>query len=313
MSLRIATVTANPSVDVCVAVDRVLPQRKLRCGPPRRDPGGGGLNAARVIRRLGGDPGVIFAAGGDSGQRLQGLVRDEKLTCYVVPIAGDTREDFTADERTSGDQYRFVLPGPRLTAAESDQLLEAVWTLTPHPDLILASGSLPRGVASGFYGRLAMRAREAGRRFAVDASGSALRAALSAGVWMAKPNLAELEELVGTALPTQDQRVAACQSIVARGRAEVVALTLGAEGALLVTAGGVWRAPAIDVTVVSAIGAGDSFMGAFVWAVANAEPLPEAFRWAVAAGAAALTAEGTQLCRAADTRRLKQKVCVQRF
>ena len=308
MSLRIATLTANPSVDVCVSVDRVEPVRKLRCGPPRRDPGGGGLNAARVIRRLGGRPTAILAAGGPTGRRLAELLSAERMAARIVQIAGETREDFTAAEALSGDQYRFVLPGPRVTAAEARTLLQTCAELEPKPDIVLASGSLPPGAPTTLYGQLATRVRDAGGRFAVDASGKALRHALAAGVWLAKPNLQELQELSGRPLTDTRARIYACQDLIRRGSAEIVALTLGAEGALLVCPSGVWRAPALRIAAVSAVGAGDSFMGALLWAHAAGQPLVEALRWAMAAGAAALIAPGTQLCRVSDTRRLRDQV-----
>lgn len=311
MSLRIATLTVNPAVDVCTAAEHVEPHRKLRCASPRRDPGGGGLNAARVIRRLGGKPIAVFAAGGVNGRRLCELVRTEGLACRIVPIAGDTREDFTVTEERSGDQYRFVMPGPRVTAAEATRLELAVSGLDPKPDIVLASGSLSPGVPVAFYGRLARQVRAAGGKLALDAAGRALRHGLAAGVWLAKPNLNELEELMQAPLATTALQLAACRVLVARGEAEVVALSLGRDGAILVSTSEAWRAPALSVTAASAIGAGDSFMGAFVWAFADGGSLVAAFRWAMAAGAAALMAPGTQLCRATDARRLVRLVRVE--
>jgi 6-phosphofructokinase 2 len=311
VTLRVATLTANPALDVCASVDRVEPQRKLRCDSPRLDAGGGGLNAARVIRRLGGRAVAVFTAGGRTGERLRDLVSAEAFPTRIVPIAGETREDFTATERVSGDQYRFVMPGPRLMRAEADLLARTLAELAPRPDIVLASGSLPPGAPAAFYGRIARQVRDAGGKFAVDASGRALRNALAEGVWLAKPNLRELEELSGTPLPTVPLQAAACKVLVDRGDAEVVALTLGRDGALLCSAAGTWRAPGLNVTAISSVGAGDSFAGAFVWSIAGGASLPEALKWAMAAGAAALLAPGTQLCRAADVRRLALQVCVQ--
>jgi 6-phosphofructokinase 2 len=252
----------------------------------------------------------VLTAGGLTGLRLCELLKTERLETHIVTVAGETREDFTVDETQSGRQFRFVLPGPRLTRVEIDSLDRAVASLQPAADLVLASGSLPVGVPAAWYGRLARQVRDAGGRMAIDASGPALRHALNAGVWLAKPNLNELEDHCGRALADDAARLQACRALVADGAAELVALSMGQQGAMLVSADGVWRAPAIPVQAVSTIGAGDSFTGAFLWAFALGRPMGEAFRWAMAAGAAALLAPGAQLCRAADVRRLLPQVAV---
>jgi 6-phosphofructokinase 2 len=238
------------------------------------------------------------------------LLTAEGVPVLVVPIAGETREDFTATETASGDQYRFVMPGPRLTRVEVDRVLTALAELVPAPDIVLASGSLPPGAPPDLYGRVARRVRRAAGRFAGDASGEALRHALQAGVWLAKPNLREMEEVAGERLATSAARLAACRALVACGQAEVVALSLGKDGAMLVSRSEAWFSPALSVRAISTIGAGDSFMGVFLWATARGEPLVGSFRWAMAAGAAALMAPGAQLCRAIDVRRLVKRVCV---
>ncbi|HWA63579.1 MAG TPA: PfkB family carbohydrate kinase, partial [Caulobacteraceae bacterium] len=188
----IATLTVNPAVDVSAEVDRLEPERKLRCEAVRHDPGGGGVNVARVIRRLGGDALAVLAAGGDAGARLSRLLAAEGVETRAVPIAGETREDFTALDRSSGRQYRFVLPGPQLARAELQRIVSQTVGLTPKPSVVVASGSLPPGAPPDLYGRLARRLARRGVRMALDASGPALAAGLAAGVWLAKPNLREL-------------------------------------------------------------------------------------------------------------------------
>ncbi|MFI4936595.1 MAG: 1-phosphofructokinase family hexose kinase [Caulobacterales bacterium] len=306
----VATLTLNPSVDLCASVDRIEPTRKLRCYDVRRDPGGGGINIARVIRRLGGRAVAIFPAGGAPGERLKAMLRAERTPFHSLDIAGETREDFTAQDHLTGEQYRFVMPGPRLKPAEWAAALDAVATLDPAPAILAASGSLPPGAPAGLYGRLAMSARSTGIRLALDAAGPALRYGLAAGVWLVKPNLRELEELTGHPLPDMASRLEACRAIVSHGGAEIVALSMGAQGALLVSASEAWRAEAPALTPLSAIGAGDSFMAALTWALHAGAAPAEALRRAVAAGSAALLAPGTQLCRAADVRRLLERVCV---
>ena len=306
----IATLTLNPAIDVSTSTDRVEPSRKLRCAPGRRDPGGGGINVARVARRLGAEALAIYPAGGFTGRLLQQLVEQEEVRSVVVPAAGETREDFTVLEAASGEQYRFVLPGPHLHGVEWMACLRALADLRVKPDFVCASGSLPPGAPDDFYARVAEIVCTWGVRMALDCSGAPLKAALDERLFLIKPNLRELSELTGLPLEDDGARIRACRELIAARRIEAVALTLGAEGAMLVTRDGAWRAAGLPIEPVSTVGAGDSFLGAMVWALASNLTLAEAFPHAVAAGSAALLADGTELCRAEDVRRLLPRVRV---
>ncbi len=307
----VVTLTMNPAIDLSTSVDRVEPVRKLRCGPGRRDPGGGGINVARVATRLGCAVKAVYPAGGEVGRLLDRLVAAEGVASLMVPILGETREDVTVFDQSRGEQFRFVLPGPRLDEPEWLACLEALRAVGPKPAYVCASGSLPPGAPDDFYARVAEIAAGWGAKFLLDTSGAALKAALEARVHLIKPNLRELRELTGAPLRDQASMIAACRGLIARGSPELVALTLGADGALLVSATQAWRAPALAIRPVSTIGAGDSFLGAMIWALASNQPLDEAFRHAVAAGSAALLAPGAELCRAADVRRLAGEVAIE--
>lgn len=304
MSL-IATVTMNPAVDVFTSADRVEPVRKLRCRGQSRDPGGGGINIARVAHRLGGLTTAIYPAGGLVGSLLEQLVQAEGIPAKVVRVAGETREDFTVFDESAGKQYRFILPGPRLRGMEWMECLRVVANLDTRPALLCASGSLPPGVPDDFYVRLAEIASGYGARFVLDASGLALQAAArDAHIHLIKPNLNELRELAGERLETDDDMFAACRALVTSRRIDAVALTLAERGALLVTRDRAWRIRPPNVPIVGSVGAGDSFLGGMAWAMARGEPIEEAFRYGVAAGTAAVLAPGTELSRAADIGRL---------
>ena len=265
---RIITVTPNPAIDISTSVSKVLPLQKLRCGPARRDPGGGGVNVARVFRRLGGAATAVYPAGGATGQLLRRLVDREGLSSVAIEINRETREDFTVTEEASGRQYRFVLPGPPLSESEWKDCLNAVAELQDVP-FVVASGSLSAGIPDDFYARVAEVAKRANSKVVIDSGGRPLAAALEEGLYLIKPNLRELQELVSTTLTDQSAWVAASRSIISRGGAEIVALTLGGGGALLITATEASRAQAPEVPVVSAVGAGDSFLGAMVWSLAT--------------------------------------------
>lgn len=309
----ILTLTMNPAVDIFTSTPRVEPTHKLRCGPALVHPGGGGINVARVIARLGGDVLAMYPAGGITGRLLCQLLETENVACRPVDIAGETRQSFSAHEESSGLDYRFVLPGPHLSEWEWQPCLEAAADMQVASGLAVASGSLPPGVPADFYARLARRLAARGVRLVLDTSGAPLGAALEAGVYLIKPSLRELGEATGAALDTMVQRHAACRALVRSGRAQVVALSLGAEGALVVTADEAWHAPALRVHVVTTIGAGDSFVGGLVHALAGGDDVQEAFRYAMAASAAALLSSGTALCRPEDVARLLPEVQVRAF
>jgi 6-phosphofructokinase 2 len=307
----IATLTLNPAIDVSTSAERVEPTRKLRCRAGRRDPGGGGINVARVASRLGAEAIAVYPCAGLAGQLLHRLVELEGLRSIAVPVSGETREDFTVLDAASGEQYRFVLPGPHMHGAEWMACLKALAGLDVRPDIVCASGSLPPGAPDDFYARVAEIVASWGVRFALDTSGAPLKAALRERLCLIKPNLRELREIAGGALDDEASLTAACRALIAQGRTEAVALTLGHEGALLVTADRAWRAAPMPLQAVSAVGAGDSFLGGMAWAIAAKKPLEEAFRYGVAAGSAAVLAEGTELSRPEDVRRLLPQVVIE--
>jgi 6-phosphofructokinase 2 len=304
----IVTLTINPAIDIFVNVGRIEPTRKLRCSPPKRDPGGGGINVARVAHRLGGDVTAIYPIGGQIGKLLQRLVEREDIESLVTPSHVETRENFTVYEESTGEQYRFVLPGSALHRAEWQAVLDRLASLAEPPKFVVASGSVPPGVPNDFFAHVVRHAKALGAKTVIDTSGAALAAVLDEGVTAIKPNLVELIEFAGLPLDRDEDRIAACRKMAADGRAEMVALTLGEQGALLVTADRAWRALPLAIEAVSSVGAGDSFLGGLVAALAGGKSLDEAFRIAIAAASAAVLMPGTGLCQPQEVKRLLQKV-----
>jgi len=313
---RILTLTLNPALDVSTAIDRVEPVHKMRCGAPSQHPGGGGINVARVLHRLGADVTAIYPAGGATGAVLTTLLQAEGVPVQVLPIAGETRESFSVHESGTGQDWRFVLPGPAMSEAEWRACREAVLTALGEPgqDLgetwVVASGGLPPGVSDACCADLAREVRARGARFVVDTNGPALAQALAAGVDVFKPSLRELRQLTGQALSDEASQVAAARALIDAGRAGVVALSLAEQGAILVTAEGAWRAGALNVPVASTIGAGDSFVAGLVFGLAQGQAPQQAFAQALATSAAALLSHGTSLADPADVTRLLPEVVV---
>lgn len=305
---RIATLTLNPAMDLSTATAQVEPTRKLRCSLPRYDPGGGGINVARVVAELGGDVVAVYPAGGPFGDMLERILAALALPQLRVPIAGDTRESFTVDETATGRQFRFVLPGPELSAAEQQACLDAIAALDPAPEFIVLSGSFPPGVALAYFDAVAALARRIKARLVLDCSGEALAyAAGRGGIHLLKPSLSELATLMGGKVEGAAAQEAALRELIGRGVAEVIVLSLGGEGAVLASREGIERFPPLDVPVCSAVGAGDSMVGAMVLALSRGWSLHEAVRYGIAAGSATIMRPGTELCRVEDVQRLYWK------
>jgi 6-phosphofructokinase 2 len=300
---RIATLTLNPTIDVSFEVDRIVPTHKMRGDGERHDPGGGGINVARVVTRLGGDSRCYYLSGGATGAALDALIDQLLLARSRVQIRGETRVSTSVFERSSRLQYRFVTSGPEVAPVEWQQCLESL--SQRKCEYLVASGSLPPGAPDHFYALAATVAARQGARFVLDSSGRGLAGGLEqGGVFLVKPSLAELAALVGQELSTDDDIAEAARTIVDRGAARHVAVTMGEHGAMLVNGSGVLRLAAIATTVVSAVGCGDSFLAAMVQALAEGSEPEEAFRFGMAGGAAATLTPGTSLARAEDIHRL---------
>ena len=306
---RIVTVTPNPAVDVSTSVERLTDAHKMRCEAPVVHPGGGGINVARVLHRLGTDVLAICPAGGPTGERLQLLLHHEGVPTKAIPIAGETRESFTAHVREDGRELRFVLPGPRLSPSEWQDCLNNL--RHGQADWVVSSGSLPPGVPIEGHAQVAQLARGMGARMVLDSSGTALASALVEGVWLVKPSLRELSEFSGIELNTPALQRQAARELIAQGRAHMVALSLGDAGAMLVTADQCLQAQSLNVPVASSVGAGDSFLAALVWALDQQFSLQQALATAMAAGAAAVMGKGTALCQPQDLVKLRAQVQIE--
>jgi len=301
----IVTLTMNPALDIATSTDRVVPTHKLRCAPPRYDPGGGGINVARAVHALGGDTAAIFPVGGPAGEMIHHLLDQEGVRHHPIAIGGFTRESLAVEDRQSGEQFRFILPGPEVSDADQERCLDQLSAAAAAADFIVASGSLPLGVPEDFYSRVAGLAQKLGRRLVLDTSGAALKQA-GHGIYLLKPSLRELQDLAGAEIRTECEQEQAAREVIAQGRSEIVVLSLGAEGALLVTAEECDRFAAIPVEARSTVGAGDSMLAGIVLGLSRALPLRKAVRFGLAAGAAALLGSGTQLCQRSDVERLYQ-------
>lgn len=306
----IVTLTINPAIDKNSTTDRVVPERKLRCTPPRYEPGGGGINVARAIKRLGGVSMAIYPAGGTTGQMLQELLEKEKLEYRVIPVKTLTRENLIIFEESTGQQFRFGMPGPALEEEEWQKCLCVISDTKPAPEYIVVSGSLPSGVPNDFYSRAARIGSNLGARVIVDASGEELRQALHGGVYLIKPNMHEFSELVGKEINDESELEAEAKKLIDDRRSEVVVVSLGAGGILAVSKQSCERIQSPTIPIKSKVGAGDSMVAGIALSLARGQSLDDALCVGVAAGAAAVMTPGTELCRRDDTEHLYQQMKV---
>lgn len=299
---KILTLTVSPAIDKSTKFAGLVAEQKIRCETPHFDAGGGGINVSKAITRLGGNSLAVFTVGGASGELLQDLVKKEGIDFQTIKTESWTRENFIAVDTHTNAQYRFGMPGPTITEKESKEILKAIEEAKP--DFLVASGSLSPGLGDDFYEKVAAISRKIGSKLIIDTSGAPLERAIDEGVYLLKPNVGELAKLVKKESLEIDEVDDAAREIIRQGKCEVVVVSLGPQGAVLVTKDICEHIPAPPVQKKSTVGAGDSMVGGMVWALSEGKDLSEMLRWGVACGSAATMNEGTQLFTKQDAHKL---------
>jgi 1-phosphofructokinase family hexose kinase len=300
----ILTVTPNPSLDYLFETDRLVWDDANRCDSPRVRPGGQGINVTRAARALGGASSAVALLGGTTGAELERFLHTEGTPCFPISIAGTTRVFFGVRERETGRSLLVNPRGPRIDPSEVDrihtQLNLAI--AQARPAWVTGCGSIPPGLPEDFYARIGDAAHTEGARFVVDCDGAALRAALPSADLIV-PNRHEAERLAETRIGDLVSAGVVARKLASRGPS-LVAITLGAEGAVLTDGRETWYAAPPEFTHGSAVGAGDAFLAALLIELQSDSGLQGALCRAVAAGAAVLCGRGSDLLNANDARRL---------
>lgn len=306
---EIFTLTLSPSLDSATTTAKMYPEGKLRCTAPVFEPGGGGINVARAIVYLGGQAHAIFPIGGPTGEHLKELLDREGIQTETLTTADWTRQNLHVHVGSSGEQFRFVMPGAQLTQSEFDQLAERVNTI-PTGSILVISGSLPPGTPLEKLIELVQQAKANGLQCIIDSSGDALKACLDlGGIALVKPNQNELSALIGRTLEDPDDVRNAAKELVQSGAAERVVVSLGPQGALAVDRDHCVQVVPPPVKKMSTVGAGDSMVGAMTLKLSQGADLIDTVRFGVAAGSAATLNLGTRLCSLEDTLRLYGYIC----
>jgi 6-phosphofructokinase 2 len=299
---KIITVTFNPTIDKSTSIDALIPEKKLHCSEPTFEPGGGGINVARAIKKLGGEATAIYPAGGYSGKFLNELMSREGVPVNPIETKSHTRENLIVFDRSTNQQYRFGMPGSEVREEEWRRVLEVLEE--SNPDYIIASGSLPPGVPVDIFSKVASIAKNKNAKLIIDTSGEALKKAVDTGVYLIKPNLAELSSLVGIEEVHHEKVYDIARDIISRKCCQAVMVSLGPAGAMLITKDEVYHAIPPVVKRLSTVGAGDSMLAGVVLSLAAGKSLKEALQYGVACGTAATLNPGTELCKLEDVERL---------
>lgn len=303
--MKIATLTFSPALDKNTWIDRLLPEKKLRCDEPEYEPGGGGINVSRAISFMGGESLAIYAAGGSSGEKIADILAKEGVTSQRwIKTKRSTRVNLLVTEKTSGNQYRFGMPGDPLGENEIEECLDAIRNLPEGIEYLVASGSPPPNAPDDLYVTIKHILGKRNIRFVVDAPGKALENAVNTGVWMIKPNLRELSQIAGKEEIAGTDQEDIASGIVNSGKVDVLVLSMGPRGAMMVTRDQTEYVVPPTVKPTSTVGAGDSMVAGIVLSLSRGEDLGTALKWGVAAGTAATMTSGKDLCKKDDVERI---------
>ncbi|NPU90029.1 MAG: 1-phosphofructokinase family hexose kinase [Fervidobacterium sp.] len=307
----IFTLTMNPCLDRYIYVDDLIVDDTIRAKKVVDYPAGKGIDVSRVIRELGGVSIAIALVGGDTGRKLEEMLDKEGVIYSSIRVPQETRMNIILE--SSKGQYRISMPGEKISVKKLQVVLEVLQALVREKDIVVVSGSLPKGVAAEFYTGIIFTLKQWGATVYFDADGDKLKAGLIGQPDYIKPNLHEFQRLIGKHVNTREEIISEAKKIIDTHELQAILLTLGGEGAYLIAKEKVLFTKTIKVNVKSAVGAGDSFLAGFVFKKAEDASDEEALRWANAAGTAAVMTPGTRLCRKADVERLIDRIEVERI
>ncbi len=307
-SFEVATVTLNPAIDRTVTIPNFAAGKVNRVEQMEQNPGGKGVNVASILADFGHTVAVTGFLGSENAISFEELFTRKRIADHFVRIAGQTRVGIKISDPVQQETTDINFPGQAPTPADVDTLFQRLAALDAK--WFILAGSIPPGVAPTIYRDLVMTLKQQGRNVALDTSGDALRYALDAAPTIIKPNVHELEEIVGTSLATPEAIVEAARSFLARGT-RLVAVSMGAQGACFVTTDSVVMARPPRVEVKSTVGAGDAMVAGIVAGQLRGLPLAECARRATACSMDAIMHIGSGLSSVAAVEALTSHVAVE--
>ena len=310
---EILTITLNPAFDVSTSVGTVTPGTKLRCEEPRYDPGGGGVNVSRAIKRLGGSSRAFVALGGETGAVFYTMLQAEGIAVAQFEVDGNTRQSFAVAETSTGKQFRFQLPGPAWSQAQTTAALNQLKAHLGEGHIVVMSGSLPPGVPADIVSTVNRLAVEAGAKLILDTSGEALlSAARNPGPPFALLRMdgAEATEVSGRSFTSPTELADYGLELIRDGVAEQLVMSMGATGTVGVLSDKRYFCQPPKIETLSAVGAGDSMVAAIALELSRGGSLKDAVRHGVAAAGSAVLTPATELCSKETADEILEKVAI---
>lgn len=322
----ILTVTLNTSVDTTLTIPSPLMVGETnRVDDVLKLPGGKGMNVARVLHTLGMPVRVTGLAGGSAAGFIKNELAQAGIEATFVPITGASRTCTAVVERDSHRVTEINEPGPIITDGEAQAFLNLYETLLPDALAVVLSGSLPRGLPDDYYAQLLNRSHAAGIACILDTSDGPLRRGIAARPLLVKPNATETKQFLEREMQHVDDALWAGRQLRKQG-AQMVAITRGGDGAVLVTEQGAWLAGVNVSNLLSSVGSGDAFIAGFITGLLRAVMagqsaslleagsvatiVVQAFTLAVACGAANTLFLGAGILTVEDVERLERMVNV---
>jgi len=302
----IYTITLNPALDRTLWIQKVRDDVSNRILEEKSFAGGKSVDVSKVLKNLGVDNIALGFVGGFAGRELEGRLLNEGIETDFVRVSGETRTNIIIHETGTGKQLAFNARGPEIKPDELMQFIEQLEKL-PCGDVVAIGGSIPLGVSPEIYRKIISLVKKCQAKVVLDVDGEALRQGIKALPNVIKPNIHELSELAGRELKGLDDVVSAARSINQQG-VEIVLVSMGAKGILLVSDGQQYLAVPPNVNVESTIGAGDSSVAGFVSGLVQGKDLKQCLIYAVAAGTATTLRQGTALCQKDDFERIVPQV-----
>lgn len=304
----ILTITLNPCVDKSSKVAKMKPDSKLRSSVLINEPGGGGINISKALKKLSVPSVALFPAGGHNGNMLCSLLKQEDIVFHAVDTKIETRENWVITETSTNDQYRVTFPGLPVLEETIKLLIDQIRSFAP--TLVVASGSLPPGLPDYFYGLIVKNATAVGAKCIVDTSGPALQALKNKNAYLIKPNIGELCKMLNIERLEMNEVDDAAQQAIIDGYAELIAVSMGPVGAWLVSKDKKYFCAAPPVEKRTTVGAGDSMVAGITYMMQKHASLRDMIRFGVACGSAATMGEGTHLFELKDAMHLYDVVSV---
>ncbi|MEB3101740.1 1-phosphofructokinase [Ferviditalea candida] len=295
MKPTVLTVTFNPSLDKTIVLDELRIGSLNRARQVRLDPGGKGINVAKLLHDF--QLPVVAAGlyGGDEGNELAKLLRTTGLTVDFLQVAGRTRTNLKIVDASAKTTTEINEPGAEISPRDLQAVMDRIRDNLKGATHLVLAGSLPPGVPASVYAELIRAAKNSNIITVLDADGDALKQGVSAGPYALKPNIHELEQWSGKSLKSDEEIVAAGREMIANG-VSLILVSMGEKGSIAINETETFRVRPFPITIKSSVGAGDSMVAALIYCMLNGKSLKETAAITSAAGTLTASKEGTQVC-----------------